>query len=161
MKKYILAALTISFLYACNGAGEKKEGHEGHEHNDEKTPLDAQTQEMLAIHDSIMPHMDKVMDLKKQLGDDIKTTDSLIKIKSSNLLTTRKDEAQKLHGQLDIADKAMMDWMHQFKFDTLKSLEKTAASAYVADQKKKIENVRVLMDKSIADANQFVEKTKK
>ncbi|MDQ6481417.1 hypothetical protein [Dyadobacter sp. LHD-138] len=161
MKKYILAALTISFLYACNGAGEKKEGHEGHEHNDEKTPLDAQTQEMLAIHDSIMPHMDQVMNLKKQLGDDIKTTDSLIKIKSTSLLTARKEEAQKLHGQLDSADKAMMGWMHEFKFDTLKSLEKTAAGAYVADQKKKIENVRVLMNKGIADAAQFVEKTKK
>lgn len=160
MKKYILAVLTISFLYACNGAGEKKGEHEGHAHDSAATPLDAQTQEMLAIHDSIMPQMDKIMDLKKQLGNEVKTTDSLIKVKANSLLTARKDEAQKLQGQLESADRAMMDWMHAFKFDSLKAMEETAARAYVADQKKKIQEVSVLMSKSIVDASAFIEKTK-
>lgn len=161
MKKYIFSVLTVTFLYACNSASEQKGEHEGHDHNAVATPLDAETQEMLAIHDSIMPQMDKIMDLKKQLGNNVKTMDSLIKIKPNSELTKRKDEAQKLHGQLESADKAMMGWMHAFKYDSLKSLEQTEASAYVADQKKKIENVSELMTKSIVDATEFIDKTKK
>jgi len=161
MKKYIFAALTISFLYACNSKSEKNdESHAGHEHHDSDNPLDAQTKEMLAIHDSIMPHMDKLMDFKKQISEEVKITDSLIAIKSSSVLKSRKEDALKVQTQLENADKAMMNWMHEFKFDTLKTLDKTQAAAYVADQKSKIENVRTLMNKSLADADQFIKAKK-
>ena len=161
MKKYLLAALAITFLYGCNSANDKKNEHEGHAHHDSNGPVSDQTQQMLAIHDSIMPHMDKLMDYKKQISLDLKKTDSLILIKSSDVLKARKEEAQKLHAELDSADKAMMGWMHEFKFDTLKSLDKSEAEAYVADQKKKIENVKVLMHKSLSDASEFIGKIKK
>ncbi|MBE9464470.1 hypothetical protein ACFP1I_05210 [Dyadobacter subterraneus] len=157
MKKYLIIALTISFLYSCNKSNETKEGH----HHDTKTPLNEQTEAMLAIHDSIMPHMDKLMDLKKQLKDEVKVTDSLLALKSTEALKTRKEEVLKLTSQLDSTDKAMMNWMHEFKFDTLEKLDKTQAASYVADQKKKIESVRELMNKSLSDANQFIEKSKK
>ena len=161
MKKYLLAALTIAFLHGCNSANEKKNGHEEHAHHDMDHPVSDETQQLLAIHDSIMPHMDKIMDYKKQISLDLKKTDSLIAIKSSDILKTRKEEAKKLHAELDSADKAMMGWMHEFKFDTLKSLDKLQAEAYVADQKLKIENVKVLMNKSLSDASQFIDKIKK
>lgn len=158
MKKYLLAALTITFLYGCNNTSEKQNDH--HAHHDAEFPLSDQTQEMLAIHDSIMPDMDKIMDYKKQIGQDIKKTDSLMAIKSTDILKARKEEAQKLHAELDSADKAMMSWMHGFKFDTLKALDQPKADAYIADQKMKIENVKVLMTKSLTDASQFINKIK-
>ncbi|WP_159466725.1 viral A-type inclusion protein [Dyadobacter sp. 3J3] len=156
MKKYLIIALTITSLYSCNKANETKEGH----HHDMEVPLNDQTQAMLAIHDSIMPHMDKLMDLKKQLKNDMKSTDSLLALKSTEALKLRKEEALKLTSQLDSTDKAMMNWMHEFKFDTLEKLDKTQAASYVADQKKKIECVREKMNKSLSDANQFIGKTK-
>ncbi|MCF2443505.1 hypothetical protein L0657_06005 [Dyadobacter sp. CY345] len=157
MKKYILTALTITFLYGCNSANDKKNEHQEHTHHDSDIPVSDQTQEMLAIHDSIMPHMDKLMDYKKQISVDMKKTDSLMAIKSSDALKARKEEAQKLHAELDSADKAMMGWMHGLKLDTLKLLDKTQAEAYVADQKTKIENVKVLMTKSLKDASDFID----
>lgn len=156
MKKYLLIAFTVSYLYSCNKTNETKEGH----HHDAKTPLNEQTEAMLAIHDSIMPHMDKLMDLKKEIKNDLKITDSLLVLKSTEALKTRKEEALKITSQLDSTDKAMMNWMHEFKFETLEKLDKTQAVAYVADQKKKIESVRAQMNKSLSDANQFIEKTK-
>lgn len=39
-------------------------------------------------------------------------------------------------------------------------MDVTKAAAYVADQKRKIESVREKMNKSIADAKQFIEKKK-
>lgn len=157
MKKYLLIVLTISSLYSCNKTDETKEGH----HHDAQTPLNEQTEAMLAIHDSIMPHMDKLMDLKKQLKNDVEITDSLLALKSTETLKTRKEEALKITSQLDSTDKAMMNWMHEFKFDTLEKLDKTQAASYVADQKKKIESVREQMNKSLSDANLFIEKTRK
>lgn len=157
MKKYLLIALTICSLYACTKSSEKEE--KGHEHHKSDDPLNDQTKEMLAIHDSIMPGMDKLMNLKKQLKSAIKTTDSLLVLKPGKTLESHKNEAVQLTFQLDSADHAMMGWMHGFKLDTLKKLDKTQAEAYIAGQKKKIESVRDLMNKSIADANKFIEKT--
>ena len=161
MKKYLFAVLAITFIYGCNSADERKNEHEGHAHHESDGPVSDETKKMLAIHDSIMPHMDKLMDYKKQIRLELEKTDSLIAIKSSEVLRARKEEAEKLHAELDSADKAMMDWMHEFKFDTLKSLDKSEAEAYVADQKSKIENVKVLMNKSLLDASQFIGKIKK
>lgn len=158
MKKYLIIALSIAFLYSCNKSNDTTEG--GH-HHETKTPLNEQTEAMLAIHDSIMPHMDKLMDLKKQIKNDVIVTDSLLALKSTEALKMRKQEALKITSQLDSTDKAMMNWMHEFKFDTLEKLDKTEAASYIADQKKKIESVREQMNKSLSEANQFIEKTKK
>lgn len=52
----------------------------------------------------------------------------------------------------------MMNWMHQYKADTLDKLGEEQAKAYLADQKQKIEIVRGLMVKSINDARALIEK---
>jgi len=161
MKKYLLATLIITCSYGCNRKDDKKNEYEGHEHHDSEIAVSDQTRQMLALHDSLMPHMQKLMDYKKQISIDLKKTDSLISIQASAGLNARKEEAEKLQSELDNADKAMMGWMHEFKFDTLKALAKPEAEAYVADQKKKIENVKVLMSKSLAHASQFIDKIKK
>jgi hypothetical protein len=158
MKKYLLSVLTICFLYACNKNTDNSE--EEHEQHEPGSPLSNETQEVLAIHDSIMPNMDKVMELKKQLKMNVKITDSLLAVKPGSVLKTYKKEALKLTFELDSADHAMMGWMHGFKMDSLKKLDNTRAQAYIADQKKKIEKVRDLMNKSIADANEFIEKNR-
>ena len=48
--------------------------------------------------------------------------------------------------------------MHQYKADTLEKLGDSEATAYIADQKLKIETVRNQMNKSIADARAFLDK---
>jgi hypothetical protein len=152
MKKLLFAALSVFLLYGCN---QKEQNEDQDQATD---PLHEQTTQMLAIHDSIMPHMDKLMDLKKQLKEDLKRTDSLLLLQSGSGLNTHKAEAVLLVSQLDSADHAMMGWMHGFKMDTLKKLNEAEAETYIARQKKDIEAVRNLMNKSIADANRFIEK---
>ena len=157
MKKYLLIALTVCSLYACT---KNTENTESHDHHTTGNGLNDKTQEVLAIHDSIMPNMDKLMELKKQLKTEVKITDSLLALKPVNTFKTYKNEALKITAELDSADHAMMGWMHGFKMDSLKKLDKSQAEAYVADQKKKIEEVRDLMNKSIMDASEFIEKNK-
>jgi carbamoylphosphate synthase small subunit len=157
MKKYLLIALTVCSFYACT---KNTETTEGHDHHEAGSPLNDKTQEVLAIHDSIMPNMDKLMELKKQLKMEVKITDSLMAVKPVSTLKTYKNEALKIAAELDSADHAMMGWMHGFKMDSLKKLDKSGADVYLADQKKKIEEVRKLMNTSITDASAFIEKNK-
>jgi len=102
--------------------------------------------------------MGKLMSLKREVSDDIKITDSLMAVKSSDVLKKRKKEALNLNTQLEKADHEMMNWMHQYKADTLAKLNKEQADVYIADQKQKIETVRNLMQKSISDAQLFIQK---
>jgi hypothetical protein len=87
MKKYLLIALTVCSLYACT---KNTENTEGHDHHEAGSPLNDKTQEVLAIHDSIMPHMDKLMELKKQLKMEVKITDSLMAVKPASTLKPTK-----------------------------------------------------------------------
>lgn len=158
MKKYLLPVLVIALLSSCNKTSDQK--NEAHDHH-ENASFDDKTKDMLAIHDSIMPHMDKIMELKNQVNSELKATDSLISIKSTPVLVARKEEGRIIAAALDSADHAMMGWMHGLKLDTLKTMDATRSDAYVADQKSKILEVKTQMDKSILDADQFLQKLKK
>jgi len=161
MKRYSLIILAISFLYSCSTTGEKENNTsndvtENHDHlHGGSSDI---TKELMAIHDSIMPAMGKLMSLKREVSDDIKITDSLMAVKSSDVLKKRKKEALNLNTQLEKADHEMINWMHQYKADTLAKLNKEQADVYIADQKQKIETVRDLMQRSISDAQLFIQK---
>lgn len=163
MKIYSLIFLAISFLFSCNETSKKESNNvnevtENHDHLHPNTDSSDITKELMAIHDSIMPAMGKLMNLKRKVTDEIKTTDSLMAIKSSDVLKKRKEEALNLNMQLEKADHEMMNWMHQYKADTIAKLDKEKAEAYIADQKQKIETVKDLMQKSISDAQFFIQK---
>lgn len=163
MKNQILTSIFIvAGLAACNSKEKDstqtdtssvvETGHGGHQ----MPGSDERTIELMAIHDSIMPSMSTILNLKSKISEDIKTTDSLIAIKSSDLLKSRKALATSIKAKLEKADTEMMGWMHQYKADTLKSLDSTQAAAYIESQKLKIETVRDQMEESIKEAQSFI-----
>ena len=159
MQKYLLAACAAIVLLSCSGKKEEQKTEEHAHHGHEETaPGNEQTKAMMAIHDSIMPAMGTVMNLKSRLSAELKSADSLLAIKATDAVKKRKAEALTLHEELEEADKDMMDWMHHYHVDSLAQMDEKNASAYIAEQKKKIEIVRDKMKKSIADAQQFFEK---
>ncbi|MCE7041995.1 hypothetical protein [Dyadobacter sp. CY312] len=165
MKILILNILALLILAGCNSENKDSSHSDsttmqdpnGHDHGSHAAG-DPRVAEVMAIHDSIMPQMGAIMDLKQKITANLKTTDSLLVVKSTDVLKKRKEEAFTLHIQLDKADKEMMNWMHQYKADTLEKLGDSEATAYIADQKLKIETVRNQMNKGIADARAFLDK---
>jgi hypothetical protein len=165
MKILISNVLALFMLAGCNSENKNSthtdttntHDHSVHDHGSHATG-DPQVAEVMAIHDSIMPQMSVIMDLKQKITASLKTTDSLLAVKSTDVLKKQKEAAFALHIQLDKADREMMTWMHQYKADTLEKLGEEDANAYVADQKQKIEVVRNQMNKSIADARAFIDK---
>lgn len=164
MNKYSLILAIGVFLVGCTSSTKESSNEEvvshdshSHEHDEHEDP---RTKELMAIHDSIMPAMETIMELKKKIALNITQTDSLLAAKSTTALTSRKAAATKVQKQLELADEEMMNWMHQYDADTLDKMDATTATGYISIQKSKIETVRELMSKSIEEAKLFIEKSK-
>ncbi|TAG20423.1 MAG: hypothetical protein EAZ32_09415 [Cytophagia bacterium] len=140
MKK-IVFCLVISALWAC---GEDRSGVEKLE------------KEVFAIHDEVMPQSGKLLELQEQVSQDIATTDSLFKLKATPALEKRKTDGLALSEALKDADSAMMDWMHDYKADSLKTLKVADAMPYLEAEKVKINTVRDKMLQSMNQAQKFL-----
>ena len=117
--------------------------------------------EVFKIHDEVMPRIDDVMKLRKQLSQRIAATDSTLaggKTTPSESLRTDEDKEQaiRLNRRLAQADSLMMDWMSNYKGDTLALLKPEQAIQYLEAEKQKITDVQQKITSSIADAKQFL-----
>lgn len=122
----------LLFLIAC------KENSSG-----PPSPADKLKDEVMAIHDKVMPEMTTIHNLKKELQA-LRTPDS-----DSLILAKIKD--------LDDSDEAMMQWMHDF--DVPKNEEEK--KAYLLDQKSKISGISELMYRSIDQAKATIDSLQK
>ncbi|AUD01586.1 viral A-type inclusion protein [Spirosoma pollinicola] len=117
--------------------------------------------EVFAIHDEVMPKIDDIMKLRKGLKQRITSLDSL-KASGSAAVTLRTDEekeqANRLHRNLDVADSLMMDWMSRYNGDTLAKLSSDEALRYLNGQKDQITDVKTKVNSSIEQARQFLGK---
>ncbi|MFD2936469.1 viral A-type inclusion protein [Spirosoma flavum] len=117
--------------------------------------------EVFAIHDEVMPKIDDIMKLRKQLKQRITSLDSL-KSTGSAAATLRTDEekeqASRLSRNLVVADSLMMEWMSRYNGDTLAKLSSDEALSYLTGQKDKIIDVKTKVNASIEQARQFLGK---
>lgn len=121
--------------------------------SEKKNPL---KEEVMSIHDSIMPHMGEIMSLQDTLTQELTQTDQLLlKNPADTTLMNRRKQLQELIANLKEADEAMMHWMHQYKADTLSQLDEQQAELYLQNQKQSIERVRDHMQQSIEKAQSF------
>ena len=89
-------------LFSCNKQGRDTTASD---------PVDDESnqalyEEVMGIHDEVMPKMDDLYRLKKQLQDEIAST--------PDLTEEKKLEMQQTIQQLDSANTSMMVWMRQF-----------------------------------------------
>lgn len=134
MKKTLITITIFASLTACQKKSEDKQ----------KIMIN----EVMAVHDEIMPKMDDIMSLKSSL-------DSAIKVSPDS------SEAKKLYIALDVADNQMMDWMENYDSESIKGKSEVEINKYFADQKTKIIEVKELTDKSIVEAKGFLGKRNK
>lgn len=104
--------------------------------------------EIMKIHDDVMPEMSTIHRLRKNL----KKIDTTL-VKTPNYPTILNHLSA-----LEKADEGMMSWMAEFSNPTSDAEEATALN-YLENEKIKITAVREQMLKSIADAEEVLEKT--
>ncbi|QKZ14355.1 viral A-type inclusion protein [Spirosoma sp. KUDC1026] len=117
--------------------------------------------EVFAIHDDVMPQLDDLLQLRKQLSQHIASLDSLKATGSaatSIRTTEEKNQAARLLQNLTVADSLMMNWMARYNNDTLSRISTDDALHYLAAQKDQITDVKTKVNTSIEQAQQFLEK---
>ena len=131
-RKLILFALPLLLLLGCaeGGASEQQE-------------LEAT---VLAKHDSAMARMGDIFKLRRNLRT-LRDTLAAHENDSATLQALSKE----LEG-LNRADEVMMDWMHNYKAPD--SLQHEQAMRYLQQELQKIERVQVVMDSTIAAAQE-------
>lgn len=117
------------------------------ENNSQDAPTDDPNKvlynQVMDIHDEVMPRMDDIMKLKRELKQTIENSASLVPEK-------RKEIEHKIL-QLDSAGKAMMDWMADFRPEDYTGDD---LRAYLESEMERIKKVKETMLEAIEKAKQ-------
>jgi len=132
--KYLYSLLFLSFLitFSC-GKPTDQAGNEEPEEEMVEDPNQALYEQVMAIHDEVMPKMEDIYKIKSQLQEQIANTPDMV--------VERREKIEKMIKELDSANNLMMDWMHQF--DPLPdSVDEEESRAYLENQMEKIKAVK-------------------
>ncbi len=150
--KTIFQTLLFCTLVLTWGCGQKPQGHEEHTHNHGEENQEGSNQqlydEVMSVHDEVMPRMDDLYKLKEQLKKQIAS--------SPEMAEDQKKKIESIIIQLDSASEGMMVWMRNF--DPLPdSLGEEKARTYLEEQKVKVTKVKEDMLKAIDEAQMLKE----
>jgi hypothetical protein len=129
MKKLFVLVLITATAVACKPKSEDKvEASEALE----TSPNEALYNEVMKVHDEVMPKMNDVYKYQQQLKE---------KLKTPNLSAKNKEEINAVLSRLDSAGNSMMVWMRQF--DPIPdSLGEEKARIYLEGEMEKVKRVR-------------------
>jgi hypothetical protein len=137
-----LLFISLAILASCAKTG-KQEDHHHDGGNSDENPNQALYDQVMDIHDEVMPRSEDIYQLKKALQEKIASTPDLI--------AEKKQELELAIAQLDSADQSMMDWMHHFH-PLPDSADQEKARAYLESEMESIKKVRELTNESIEKA---------
>lgn len=130
-------------LAACAKSGEHQ-----HTNNDSPTddsPNQALYDQVMDVHDEVMPKMDDIMKLKRELQDKIAN--------SPDMVLERKEQLENVIANLDSASNAMMSWMHEFN-PLPDSVDQEKAREYLESEMERIRKVKTLTLESLEKAKE-------
>jgi hypothetical protein len=132
--KMIAVKLVVGILLLVWGCGQKPHEHEGHDHTTadtmEITANRALYDEVMKVHDEVMPKMDDIYKLKTKLRE-----------KADAASAEKKIEIEATIAALDSASDGMMNWMHTFK-PIPDSLGVEKSREYLETEMEKVKKVR-------------------
>lgn len=147
MKNFLIIT-SLLVLIACGKSSEHEEhGMDGDADTD--SPNQALYNQVMDIHDEVMPKMEDIYKLKKGFLEDIAN--------SPDMPADKKKELQSLISALDSANNAMMDWMHHFN-PRPDSTDQEAAREYLETEMERIKKVRDLTNETLEKAKTKSEK---
>jgi predicted nucleic acid-binding Zn-ribbon protein len=148
----LLAVLVIFSMMSCTRSGDHSTMNHDSDQTQEEGPNQALYNQMMDVHDEVMPRMDEIMKLKRQLQEEIAN--------SPDMVVERKQELENIISNLDSASNSMMTWMHRInEFNPLAdSVNQEKAREYLESEMEEIKKVKELMIESIDKAKTEAEK---
>jgi len=153
MKNPSLVILLAMFsILSCTKTVEHSHMNHDMEQAQEDGPNQALYNQMMEVHDEVMPKMDDIMRLKRELQEQI--------AKTPDMVIERKQQLEAVVSNLDSASNAMMSWMHRIhEFDPLAdSVDQEKAREYLESEMEEIKKVKELINGSIEKAKTTMEK---
>ncbi len=141
--KLITSSFFISCLLLLGGCDKKSNDHHSIDEPTENSPNQALYDQVMEVHDEVMPKMNDLYQAKTKLTTRLKETPGL----SEN----EKKEIQDKISRLDSANESMMVWMRQF--DPIPdSLGEEKAKAYLETELVKVNKVKENILEALKDA---------
>jgi hypothetical protein len=131
---YLLAVI----LFGCGG--QSQDSQNGTSDSDNGDPNQVLYEQVMDIHDEVMPKTGELYSLKQKLQEQIAAAPDMV-----------VEERQKLEqriARLDSVNKLMMDWMHYFTLPD--SVTDEAKREYLESEMEKIKQVREAILETIA-----------
>lgn len=138
MKTSALKLFVLGLLLAW-GCGQKPHEHDHTMANDttQNSANDVLYNEVMKIHDEVMPKMNDIYKLKEAL-----------KTKASATADEKKKEIEATIAKLDSASESMMVWMREFS-PLPDSLGEEKAREYLETEMEKVKNVRTEVQEAL------------
>jgi HEPN domain-containing protein len=133
--KYLLSLSIFSILFLSTNCGNKSE-LDGHDHGDAATTgntTDALYNEVMKVHDEVMPKMDDIYKLQQELKKQI--------VDSPTLVEEKRQEIEAKIANLEEASKSMMVWMREFN-PPADSLGEENMRVYLESEMEKVKKVK-------------------
>jgi hypothetical protein len=152
--KHSLFISSIILLLFSFGCGQKTSNENNDTLDNEGIPAEVQIEkslydDVMLVHDEVMPRMEDMMNLKGQLTEKV----DLMKEESGNVETIQ--EIETAISQLEAADDVMMNWMRNFD-PNIESLSHEEIVTYYTNQKSAIDSVKMVMETAISRASELV-----
>ena len=147
MKSSLIACLFL-VLIACGKSGDHT-NHDMHADSTSENPNQALYDQVMDIHDEVMPKMEDIYKLKQTLEEKIANTPGMVE--------DQKKELQAMIAKLDSSNNAMMEWMHQFN-PLPDSTDQEKAREYLETEMERIKKVRELTNETLEKAKDIVKK---
>lgn len=139
--KNLLYILALVALVSCGKSGEHQHDaatESAQSDNPNKVLLD----QIMDIHDEVMPKMQDIYTLKQSLQD---------KASAAGISADEKKSLENMMASLDSANTAMMDWMHKFQ-PLPDSADQEKAREYLESEMERVMKVRDLTNETLEKA---------
>ncbi len=150
MKSLQLAVLIIiASIIGCTKPGDHSSMDHGTNPSQEEGPNQALYDQMMNVHDQVMPEMDEIMRLKRELQEKIKN--------SPDLVLERKQQLEKAISNLDSASTVMMNWMHRIaEYNPMAdTIDQEKAREFLESETEEIRKVKDFIAESIEKAKEI------
>ena len=138
IQSFIFWIVALALMISC-GTGDKHETH-GADDMVKDDPNQALYDQVMSVHNEVMPKTSEIYQLKKELKEKIAAEPD------------KQEELEQILAELDSADRSMMDWMH--KFNEPDSASQEVAREYLENEMEKINQVKELINSSVQKAKE-------
>lgn len=137
MKTTFLQLLMVSAAIITFSCGQKSHEHDEHDHSAgdavEESGNKALYDEVMKVHDEVMPKMNDIYKIKEQLKNQIANTPDMV--------DEKEKEIEAVILKLDSASEGMMIWMRNFN-PLPDSLGEDQAKEYLENEMEKVKKVK-------------------